>query len=295
MSHRWVATLVFVVGMSFAFMAAPPAAGQAPPAAAENWTPPRTPDGQPDIQGIWSEEQGGADGTNVETSFQTIDTLRVQGWSDERIKARKPISALVDTPDGRIPYQPWAEARRRHILSRYGGDEITAKPTSRREINPEISCILGMPRLAYWVDFQMTQVPGYIVQSWERTRAYRIVPLDGRPRLPSNIKLHMGDARGRWEGNTLVVNTTNMNDWTWFDSKGTLHTDALTLDERYTYVDPNTLRYEVTATDPKALTRPFTMRWTLKREHTPGDGYEILESACVEGERGLDVILGREH
>ena len=295
MGSRWVLILVMVAGVVLASLAPAPVEGQAPPAAGQPWNPPRTPDGQPDIQGIWAEPGGGADGTNVETSFQTIDTLRVQGWSEERIKARKPISAIVDIPGGTIPYQPWAEARRRHILSRYGGDEITAKPTSRREINPEISCILGMPRLAYWVDFQVVQVPGYVVMSWERTRAYRIIPLDGRPHAPAGVKLHMGDARGRWEGNTLVINTTNMNDWTWFDSKGTIHTDALTLDERYTFVDTKTMRYEVTATDPKALTRPFTMRWTLERARTPADGFEILESACAEGERGLEAILGREH
>jgi hypothetical protein len=292
MQNRSVATLAVIVALLVAWLIPAPAAGQAS-SNGSSWTPPRTPDGQPDIQGFWSEEQGGADGTNVETSFQTIDTLRVQGWSEERIRARKPISAIVDTPDGKIPYQPWAEARRRHILSRYGGDEITGKPTSRRELNPELSCILGMPRLAYWVDFQFVQAPGYIVQSWERTRAYRIIPLDGRPHAPAGVKLHMGDPRGRWEGNTLVINTTNMNDWTWFDSKGTIHSDSLTLDERYSFVDPNTIRYEVTATDPKALARPFTMRWTLKREHTPGDGYEILEHACAEGERGLEAILGR--
>jgi hypothetical protein len=291
MHSRSVATLA-IIAFAISVSLIPVTVAAQASSNGSTWNPARTADGQPDIQGFWTEEQGGADGTNIETSFQTIDTLRVQGWSEERIKARTPISAIVDVPGGKIPYQPWAEARRQHILARYGGDEITEKPTSRRELNPELSCILGMPRLAYWVDFQITQAPGYVIQSWERTRAYRIIPLDGRPHAPSGVKLHMGDPRGRWEGNTLVINTTNMNDWTWFDSKGTLHTDALTLDERYTVVDPNTMRYEVTANDPKALTRPFTMRWTLTREHKPGDGYEILESACAEGERGLDAILG---
>ena len=292
MGSRWVVCFVFAAGAALASIT--PAAGQGLSATA-GWSTPRTADSQPDIQGIWSEPGAGADGTNIETGFQTIDTLRVQGWSEERIKARKPISAIVDTPDGKIPYQPWAEARRQYILSRYGGDEVTTKPTTRREINPEISCILGMPRLAYWVDFQITQASGVVVQSWERTRAYRVIRLDGTPHPPAGVKLHMGDARGRWEGNTLIVNTTNMNDWTWFDSKGTIHTDALTLDERYTLVDADTIQYEIKATDPKALTRPFTMRWTLKREHKPGDGYELLESACAEGERGLEAILGKEH
>jgi len=262
--------------------------------AQQPWTPPRTPDGQPDIQGIWSEPDEGADGTNVETSFQTIDTLIVQGWTQEQIKARKPVSAIVDTPDGRIPYQPWAEARRQYILQRYGGDELTVRPKTPREVNPEISCVLGMPRLAYWQDFQITQARGVVVMAWERTRAYRVIRLDDtRPPLPASVKLHMGDPRGHWDGNTLVIRSTNFNDWSWFDSKGTLHTDALTLDERYTIVDAKTMTYEVKATDPKALTRPFTMRWTLRRTHVPGDGYEQLESACAEGERALESILER--
>ena len=105
MRTRWVVTFVFAAGV--ALLSLSTAAGQGTPAAS-GWNPPRTADGQPDFEGIWSEPAGGADGTNIETSFQTIDTLRVQGWSEERIKARKPISAIVDTPDGRIPYQPWA-------------------------------------------------------------------------------------------------------------------------------------------------------------------------------------------
>lgn len=260
-------------------------------AAQDVWNPPRTPDGQPDIQGFWGEPAGGADGTNVETSFQTAETLLVQGWTKERLAARTPVSAIVDTPDGTIPYQPWADARRQLSLSRYGGDVITGKPESPRDVNPDLFCVLGVPRLLYWQDVQVVQTPGYVVMAWERTHSYRVIPLDGRPHAPAKVKLYMGDARGRWEGHTLVVETRNLRDWTWFDSKGTLHSDEMTMVERYTYVDRDTLQLRITFTDPQTLTRPFTMAWTLTREHADDPGYEIMEYACAEGERARDVIL----
>lgn len=251
------------------------------------------PDGQPDIQGFWSEEPGGPEAVNVETALQTTDSLRVQGWTDAQLAARKPISAIIDTPDGKIPYQPWAEARRQEILSRYGGDAVTGAPQSVRDVSPEILCIIGTPRVVFFADFQIVQTPDYVVMLWERSRAYRLIPLnDTRPRLPDAIKLHMGDARGRWDGNTLVVETTNLNDWSWFDSKGTIHTDAMTLVERFTRVNATTIDYQVTVTDPQAFTRPWTMRFTLKRVHAPDEGYELLEAACTEGERALEGILG---
>src|SRR5262249_60468739 len=93
----------------------------------------RTPDGQPDIQGYWTEEAGGPEAVNVETAFQTADSLRVQGWTDAQLAARVPVSAIIDAPGGRIPYQPWAQKRREEIFHRYGGDEITGEPQAERE------------------------------------------------------------------------------------------------------------------------------------------------------------------
>ncbi len=228
--------------------------------------------------------------------MQTAESLRISGWTEERLKARKAISSIVDTPDGKIPYQPWAEARRQQILRRYGGDDITEKIQSLRDVSPELVCIIGTPRSVFFADFQIVQAPGVVVMAWERSGEYRIVPLNTKgPRLADSIKLHMGDARGRWEGNTLVVETSNLNDWSWFDSKGTIHSDAMSLVERFEFVDAKTMNYRVTVTDPKALTRPFTMAFTLKRRNVPGDGYEILETACVEGERGREAIVPAKH
>jgi hypothetical protein len=278
-----------VAAAAIIVLLAPPLAGQE---SAGGWNPPRTADGQPDIQGFWTEEPGGPEAVNIETALQTAESLRVQGWTEERLKARKPVSSIIDPPSGKIPYQPWAEGRRQQILRRYGGDDITEKIQTVRDVSPELLCIIGTPRAVFFADFQVVQAPGVVVLAWERSGEYRIIPLNSnRPRLPDAIKLHMGDARGRWDGNTLIVETTNLNDWSWFDSKGTIHSDAMSLVERFEFVDAKTMTYRVTTTDPKALTRPFTMGFTLKRRNVPGDGWELLETACVEGERALEAIV----
>ena len=288
MSTRRTILALAVVTAAALVVLAPPLAGQE---SARGWSPPRTADGQPDIQGFWTEEAGGPEAVNIETALQTADSLRVQGWTEERLKARKPVSSIVDTPDGKVPYQPWAEARRQQILRRYGGDDIREDIKTVRDVSPELLCIIGTPRAVFFADFQVLQAPGVVVLAWERSGEYRVIPLNSKnPRLPDAIKLHMGDARGRWDGNTLMVETTNLNDWSWFDSKGTIHSDAMSLVERFEFVDAKTMNYRVTVTDPEALTRPFTMAFTLKRREVPGD-YQIMETACVEGERALEAIV----
>ena len=104
----------------------------------------------------------------------------------------------------------------------------------------------------------------------------------------ANIKLWNGDSVGRWEGNTLVIDVTNVNGYTWFDDAGNFYTDAAHLVERLTMIDPNTIHYEVTIEDPKAYTRPWKMVWALVRE---APGFELLEEACLEGERDLPHFL----
>ena len=251
----------------------------------------RTPDGQPDIPGYWTDAPGGPDAVNVETGFQTADTLRVQGWTEARLAARVPVSAIIDAPGGRIPYQPWAQKRHEEIVHRYGGDEITGTPQTVRDVSSELLCVIGTPRLMFFADFQITQTRDSIVMMWERSGDFRIIPLVNRPPLPAAVKLHNGDSRGRWEGNTLVIETSTLNDWSWFDSKGSFHTDAMTLVERLTVVDAKTIDYKVTVTDPKAFTQPWTMNFTLKQRYAPSQHHEIYETACVSGERALDDIV----
>lgn len=285
--------LVVVPVTAFALMAGLSAAGQRTPAAGEPWDLARTPDGQPDIQGFWRDQEGGLSGCSLETGFCNQDNARLLGIRDglqavrKAITTGKPVTAIIDPPDGKIPYQPWAAAVREERRNWY----TQSSPSSARDINPELSCVLGLPRLNYFPEFQIVQAPGYVLMLWERTRAYRIIPLVTRPRIPEHIKLLMGDARGRWEGNTLVVETTNFNDWSWIDGQASLHSDAMTLLERYTYADANTLHYQATVADPKVFTRPWTFVMTIKRTHGPEDGYEFMEYACAEGERSLNKLL----
>ena len=128
--------------------------------------------------------------------------------------------------------------------------------------------------------------------AWERSGEYRIVPLNSKaPRLPDSIKLHMGDARGRWEGNTLVVETSNLNDWSWFDSKGTIHSDAMSLVERFEFVDAED--HELPRHRHRSEGADASVHDGVHAEaaDAPGDGHQILETACVEGERGREAIV----
>jgi hypothetical protein len=160
-----------------------------------------------------------------------------------------------------------------------------------RDVSSELLCVIGTPRLMFFADFQIVQTPQFIVMTWERSGDFRIIPLFNRSPLAEPVKLHNGDSGGHWEGNTLVIETSNLNDWSWFDSKGSFHTDAMTLVERLTVKDAKTIDYKVTVTDPKAFTQPWTMNFTLKQRHAPAEHYEIYETACVSGERALDSIL----
>ena len=109
--------------------------------------------------------------------------------------------------------------------------------------------------------------------------------MDGRAPIGEDIKLYHGESRGRWEGNTLVIDVTNVNGHTWIDDAGNFRTDAVHMVERLTLIDPDTIHYEITLEDPKAYTRPWTMSWPLLRETEPG--FQLLEEACWEGERDL--------
>jgi hypothetical protein len=142
----------------------------------------------------------------------------------------------------------------------------------------------------FFADFQIVQTPGVIVMQWGGRATSASFRCRTRHRRRA-VKLHNGDSRGHWDGNTLVIETANLNDWSWFDSKGSFHTDAMTLVERLTVKDPKTIDYKVTVTDPKAFTQPWTMNFTLKQRYAPSQHYEIYETACVSGERALDKLV----
>jgi len=238
---------------------------------------PRTADGQPDINGFWHIEP---------TGTYSLQDMSLQPLGAGNFDVRAPAgSRIIDPPDGRIPYQPWAAATAKEILDNH----LDPRP---HQLDPQSRCWLqGVPRAMANSETRFIQTPGQLVTLHEYSHSYRVIYLDARPRIPEQLKLFMGDSRGRWEGSTLVIETTNNNDIPWFDLVGSFHSDALRVTERLTRVDENTIAYRVTIDDPKMYTRPWTIGYAMKRNTDPT--WEQWEHACYEGERNLDTLLSR--
>jgi hypothetical protein len=135
---------------------------------------------------------------------------------------------------------------------------------------------------AYNNNYRIVQTPGYVTINIEMIHDYRIIPLDGRPHLPQNVRQWLGDSRGHWEGNTLVIDTTNFTDKTAYRNS----TENLHVVERFTRVDPDTLIYEFTVDDPATFTRPWSGSIPMSKTKGP-----IFEYACHEGNAGMTGIL----
>ena len=315
------AALVFLVPMA--------SSGQTAGTAPDGWTAPRTPDGHPDLQGIWA--------NNVATPLERPEELAQQAaLTDEELAALKARAAqlfdgqgdaafgdsvfttalvaaddftstdvatgnynqfwlaernfdnrtslVVDPQNGRIP-----------ALTKQGQARVAARADARlrHAVGPEDRalserCIsFGVPRLGagYNSYYQILQTPGYAVIRMETIHDVRVIPLDGSPHFPESVRQWHGDSRGHWEGDTLVVDTTNFSPKSTFrDFSGAaknLHTV-----ERFTRVGPDTLRYEVTVDDPTAWTAPWTVMIPLKQSPD-----QIYEFACHEGNVGMHGIL----
>jgi hypothetical protein len=267
MKTAWNTILAACLGMAMAAVFSLDAAaqqraprGQAKQAKAGPFT--RLPDGKPDMQGYWQ--------TN---NFFTAFDLETHERAEFGVPAGKGV--IVDPPDGKIPYQPWAAQKKKDLAEHHMFED------------PQAHCYLsGVPRQMYTpFGFQILQPPGSVVLLYEAFHSYRIIPLEARPHIPDAIRLFEGDSRGHWEGDTLVVDVTNQNEGTWFDMAGNFHSDLLHVIERYTPVDANTINYEATLEDPKVFTRPFKIAFSLGR-NTEAD-YQQMEYACVEGEKDL--------
>ena len=246
------------------------------PAASKPWPPQKLSDGQPDVQGIWAAVNGGSTSlTNPISGGEDFDR-RVTG---ENI--RRP-SRVIDPPDGLLPYQPWAAARQKRQESDY------ERPSRPEHIDTQHRCLIsGIPRLYTIVpSFRIIQIPGSVVFVWDEYHAYRVIPLDGRPHIAPNVKLWMGDARGHWEGNTLVVDTTNMRGAR-LTYIGDFYSENAHVTERMTFVDADNMTYQATVDDPTVFTRP----WTFKIGHRRRPDDETWESACWEGNPDPDVWL----
>ncbi len=177
-------------------------------------------------------------------------------------------TSIVDPPNGRVPMQPWSDARRRE--------------NSDSHIHPSAACLLsGMPYTMYRPGpYQFLQTPEHFVVLASRAHAYRVIPLDETPPVGDSIRLWNGVAKGRWEGNTLVIETTNLNAMPWMDQRGRFYTEDVQIVERLTLVEADTIHYQVTVDDPNVFTQPFTIALAYRRNTV--EGFELMVEACYE-------------
>ena len=266
------AALGFAITVALASVSMPlHGQGEAPkPQPARPWPPAKTADGQPDVTGNWRAVIGGTHSLNPALSSAAEFEERLTG-----VSKRNP-SRIVDPPDGHIPYQPWAAALQKKLAAEF------ENPTRPEHIDTQTRCMVpGVPRLYYFPTFRIIQPRGSVVFVWDEYHVFRVIPLDNRPRVAPNVKLWMGEGRGQWEGNTLVVRTTNLKAKSRLDVVGDFFSDNAEVLERFIFIDANTMNYEATITDPTVFTRPWTMRVAQRR--MPDD--EFWEFACHEGER----------
>jgi len=292
---------------------APRVAGQASSSTAKKkaWTPTRTPDGQPDFQGYWAtatltpverpaEFAGKEFLTEQEAAeyerrtLEQVNSDRLDGGADADLRrnynefwrdrgttvvASRRTSLVVDPPDGRIPpFTPEARQKRAATAGRgLSGPEDLALRI--RCISRDLPMI-PTPNNNF---LQIVQGAGYVAIFQEMMHEFRLIPLDGRPHLDPRIRGYMGDSRGRWEGDTLVIDTTN------FIGKSNFYgaDEALHLTERLTRTDPGTILYEFTVDDPTAFTRPWSGELSIRKSQEP-----VFEYACHEGNYSMTDILG---
>jgi len=211
---------------------------------------PRTADGRPDLSGVWQ-------------------AMNSAAWNIQNHVAEKGVPAGVGVVEGNeIPYQAWALAKR------------AENARHRATADPESKCYLpGVPRITYMpFPFEIVQTAKTTAIMYEYVHALRTIYTDGTPHPKGHIDWWMGDSRGSWEGDTFVVDIVDFNDETWFDRAGNFHSDELHVIERYTLLDADHIRYEVTVEDPKVFTRPWKMSMPLYRRLEKN--VQVLEYEC---------------
>jgi hypothetical protein len=318
MSHRILSSLAAIAAVIVIVFEAPaPAAAQTPTTAlfakesAKAFTPARTPDGHPDLQGIYtnstvtplerpkdlgakefftpeeadayakkvlSQKEVTGPGTYADVHYDMAQF----GLERKQSKVAASIrTSLITGPEGRVPaLLPEAQKRQAERAARNKGHEFDG-PENRGLAE---RCIIwgneGPPMLpvGYNSNLQIVQGPGYVAIMQEMIHDTRIIPTDGRPHAPASVRQLMGDSRGHWEGNTLVVDTTNFTERTAFRGSS----ENLHVVERFTRVDADTIKYEFTAEDPTTWAKP----WSAEVPMTKIDG-PIFEYACHEGNYGM--------
>jgi len=292
--------------------------------AASAWTAPKTAWGHPDLQGVWTTDleigvplerpvELGEKATLTEAEYRQRAEMLKKKYNDDKASRvgevgneQGPVhwyegartvsyrtSLVIDPPNGRIPpYTPEAQkrvVRKGTALGFEGGSGGGGPFDGPEDLHLADRCITrGLPQTwfpsEYNNGFQIVQSPDYVTIYYERQHEARVIPLDGRPHLNGQVRQWIGDSRGRWEGNTLVVDVTNFGEQTSFrKSSTTLH-----LIERYTRVDANTVRVETTVDDPTTWTKPWTVAVTGKKDPAY---WQIFEYACHEGNYAMRHIL----
>jgi hypothetical protein len=303
------------------------------PLLGQTYTPPRTPWGDPDLQGIWPGNNGvplqraanlGARTTLNDEEFARREAqAAAQARADaeptvvrsgrgaaapgspdhwlERGTPQRQTSLIVDPPDGRLPgRRPEADARQKSLRGGRGPTgEWRGEADSFDDLNIYYRCItrgvLGsVIPVIYSNTNEIVQAPGYVVFRNEMIHESRVIPLDGRPHVSPAIRQYMGDSRGRWDGSTLVVETTNFTDKVAIGSNGAgypgdpgYHSESMRLTERFTRTGDDTLEYRATVEDPQTWVRPWTLLISLPRGTEP----HLHEYACHEGNYAMRNIL----
>ena len=202
-------------------------------ATAQQTALPRAADGKPNLQGIWK--------VSNKAALDLLDQTSTPGRS------------VVD--GNQIPYLPAAATKKQQNFA------------NRKTEDPLEKCFMpGVPRIMYLnYPFHIFQTKEHIAITFEWSQVFRLIYLTGKA-APSGLEFWMGDSRGKWDGDTLVVDVTSHNDKTWFDAAGNFHSDALKITERYTLLNADTLQYEVTVHDPKVFSKDWKMSMPLQRQ-----------------------------
>ena len=301
-----------------------PVGGPPQPAAAADWTPPLTPDGQPDIQGVWVnfdrtplEVPNAEDAARLEALETWFPGLEVtpeglrgitgpnpgglarflgegdgEGHSSKRSALRR--SMVIDPPTGRVPVRPEAEQQKNYNL-RHLTDSYELHTPWERCITRGVPG--GMMPAGYNNAYRILQTPDHVVILYEMIHEPRIIRLDAGPQVGQSIRLWNGDSRGRWEDNTLVVEVSNYRAEqvgtiatgisTTATLKGMPQSNEMRVVERFSLVGPDEIRYEVRVEDPDVYTAPWTVSMPLNRDPE----YDMYEYACHEGNYGLPNSL----
>lgn len=261
----------------------PPREKNVPKIESGKWTGKRLRDGQPDVEGHWSntianhnnwtDPQGGVPGDPSPRGVPKTP------------RAERAPSRISDPVDGQIPFQPWAREKQREFL------KFFHDPVKPQYIEPLARCApAGVPKSFTWHGYEIRQYPSYVVFLFNS--GTRIIHLDGKPHLPDNIKLWNADSRGRWEGNTLVVDVTNNNGKARLARTGEFLSENARIEERYIF-DNGGKRYNyvATITDPTVFTRPWTTTIPARRYTDPAeiDGWNF-ETALANVADGRQLI-----